>query len=374
MTIQTKLSQIQEREVALAYLCGVNIVAIKKEYGISDSTIRQSILDNRSREWQDPLIEFYRKTNPFKKDINFAHMFLSFQKGIDPPKPTGLIEFWKDDTVYGLVRDHIYQPGIEAVLERTRLNNYSSEKDPYDKLIAKVFGIEDYAEDVVNDLFLTALHNSYKLGDKLSIKDIIIDVSDTIIKKVKEGGLYWSKKKKELVHKVLETLSPREEKIIKMKFGLGEYQHGNTNLEIASEFGVSDSRINQIYQKSIRKLRHPSTSIHLKFFTYLSTDTDAKSYLDIVDVKYEVENWARRNIKEPNPLDSVSQDIRNIKIRDLNGLSVRIRNSLATLNIRTIGDFDGKTETELLKGKNFGRTSLIQLKSILAQLGVMLKQ
>jgi RNA polymerase primary sigma factor len=64
---------------------------------------------------------------------------------------------------------------------------------------------------------------------------------------------------------VLATLSPREEKVLKMRFGIGE-QANHTLEEVGHDFDVTRERIRQIEAKALRKLRHPSRSRHLKSF------------------------------------------------------------------------------------------------------------
>lgn len=69
----------------------------------------------------------------------------------------------------------------------------------------------------------------------------------------------------ELVRRVLSELTPREEKILRLRFGIGEsYEH--TLEEIGRQFFVTRERIRQIEAKAIRKLRHPSKSGCLKQF------------------------------------------------------------------------------------------------------------
>jgi RNA polymerase primary sigma factor len=65
--------------------------------------------------------------------------------------------------------------------------------------------------------------------------------------------------------RVLSTLAPREERVLKMRFGIGE--HGNHTLEeVGQDFEVTRERIRQIEAKALRKLRHPSRSKLLKGF------------------------------------------------------------------------------------------------------------
>lgn len=65
--------------------------------------------------------------------------------------------------------------------------------------------------------------------------------------------------------KVLATLTPREEKVLRMRFGIGEESH-HTLEEVGQDFNVTRERIRQIEAKALRKLRHPSRSGKLKNF------------------------------------------------------------------------------------------------------------
>jgi RNA polymerase primary sigma factor len=65
--------------------------------------------------------------------------------------------------------------------------------------------------------------------------------------------------------KVLATLTPREEKVLRMRFGIGE-KADHTLEEVGQDFEVTRERIRQIEAKALRKLRHPSRSRQLKAF------------------------------------------------------------------------------------------------------------
>jgi RNA polymerase sigma factor RpoD-like protein len=69
----------------------------------------------------------------------------------------------------------------------------------------------------------------------------------------------------EKIHKMLNTLSPKEERILRMRFGLGE-ETPHTLEEVGQMFGVSRERIRQIEAQALRKLKHPSRSNHLRSF------------------------------------------------------------------------------------------------------------
>jgi RNA polymerase primary sigma factor len=69
----------------------------------------------------------------------------------------------------------------------------------------------------------------------------------------------------EQTRKVLATLTPREEKVLRMRFGIGE-KSDHTLEEVGQDFDVTRERIRQIEAKALRKLRHPSRSKRLKAF------------------------------------------------------------------------------------------------------------
>ena len=70
---------------------------------------------------------------------------------------------------------------------------------------------------------------------------------------------------KEQLEDVLSTLTPREKKVLELRFGL-EDGRNRTLEEVGKEFNVTRERIRQIEAKALRKLRHPSRSKRLKDF------------------------------------------------------------------------------------------------------------
>jgi RNA polymerase primary sigma factor len=92
------------------------------------------------------------------------------------------------------------------------------------------------------------------LGDFIEDKSII-SPADAVI----------SMNLAEQTRKVLATLTPREEKVLRMRFGIGE-KSDHTLEEVGQDFEVTRERIRQIEAKALRKLRHPSRSKRLKAF------------------------------------------------------------------------------------------------------------
>jgi RNA polymerase primary sigma factor len=68
---------------------------------------------------------------------------------------------------------------------------------------------------------------------------------------------------KEQIDEVLSTLTPREQRVLRLRFGL-EDGRSRTLEEVGREFNVTRERIRQIEAKALRKLRHPSRSRRLK--------------------------------------------------------------------------------------------------------------
>jgi RNA polymerase primary sigma factor len=92
------------------------------------------------------------------------------------------------------------------------------------------------------------------LGDFLEDKNIL-DPRETVI----------NKNLTEQTRKVLASLTPREERVLRMRFGIGK-NHDHTLEQVGQDFEVTRERIRQIEAKALRKLRHPSRSRRLRAF------------------------------------------------------------------------------------------------------------
>jgi RNA polymerase primary sigma factor len=92
------------------------------------------------------------------------------------------------------------------------------------------------------------------LGDFIEDKSAVSPVENTIDNGLEEQTRY-----------VLKTLTPREEKVLRMRFGIGE-KSDHTLEQVGQDFEVTRERIRQIEAKALRKLRHPSRSKQLRSF------------------------------------------------------------------------------------------------------------
>ena len=79
------------------------------------------------------------------------------------------------------------------------------------------------------------------------------------------GDVAESNMLKEQLIQVLNTLTPREEKVLRLRYGLDD-SHPRTLEEVGKEFNVTRERIRQIEAKALRKLRHPNRLKKLKDF------------------------------------------------------------------------------------------------------------
>ena len=96
----------------------------------------------------------------------------------------------------------------------------------------------------------------------------VCDINEEKIKLCQEsfdviGYTDFDEMLKDEISQVLETLTEREEKVIRLRFGL-EDGKSRTLEEVGQMFGVTRERIRQIEAKALRKLRHPSRSRKLK--------------------------------------------------------------------------------------------------------------
>ncbi|MCX5922407.1 MAG: RNA polymerase sigma factor RpoD [Candidatus Dependentiae bacterium] len=97
-------------------------------------------------------------------------------------------------------------------------------------------------------------------GDDVSIKDFIENENE-----FSPSDAVANNDLKERVREVLKTLTPREEKVLKMRFGI-DVASEHTLEEVGKDFSVTRERIRQIEVKALRKLRHPSRSKKLLTF------------------------------------------------------------------------------------------------------------
>lgn len=141
-----------------------------------------------------------------------------------------------------LVQEYGREPTPEEIAEKMEL--------PLDK-VRKVLKI---AKEPISLETPIGEEEDSHLGDFIEDKSVV-SPSDAVI----------NNNLSEQTRKVLKTLTPREEKVLRMRFGIGE-KSDHTLEEVGQDFEVTRERIRQIEAKALRKLRHPSRSKQLKSF------------------------------------------------------------------------------------------------------------
>jgi RNA polymerase primary sigma factor len=141
-----------------------------------------------------------------------------------------------------LVQEIGREPSPEEIAERMAL--------PLDK-VRKVLKI---AKEPISLETPIGEEEDSHLGDFIEDKGIVSPLEAVIKANLSEQ-----------TSRVLATLTPREEKVLRMRFGIGE-KSDHTLEEVGQDFEVTRERIRQIEAKALRKLRHPSRSKKLKSF------------------------------------------------------------------------------------------------------------
>lgn len=99
------------------------------------------------------------------------------------------------------------------------------------------------------------------LGDFIEDKNAVAPIDAAILTNLRE-----------VTTKILSSLTPREERVLRMRFGIG-MNTDHTLEEVGQQFSVTRERIRQIEAKALRKLRHPSRSKRLRGFSSINNNT-----------------------------------------------------------------------------------------------------
>ena len=135
-------------------------------------------------------------------------------------------------------------------------------RDPTATEIASAMGITEARVAEIQKIAMDPISLETTIGDEedSKISDIIEDENADQPLEITSQTLL-----REQLLSVIETLTPREQKVIRMRYGL-DNQHPRTLEEVGKEFNVTRERIRQIEAKALRKLRHPNRSKKLVDF------------------------------------------------------------------------------------------------------------
>ncbi|KKR96759.1 MAG: RNA polymerase sigma factor [candidate division TM6 bacterium GW2011_GWE2_41_16] len=135
-------------------------------------------------------------------------------------------------------------------------------REPSHAELAEIIGLEEKKIKNIIKISKEPISLETPVGDSddAVIKDLIENENDMSPSEVVAGSNL-----KERVREVLKTLTPREEKVLKMRFGI-DVASEHTLEEVGKDFGVTRERIRQIEVKALKKLRHPTRRTVLQSF------------------------------------------------------------------------------------------------------------
>lgn len=151
---------------------------------------------------------------------------------------------------------------INRLSKTTRTLIQKLGRDPTASEIANAMGITEAKVAEIQKIAMDPISLETTIGDEedSKISDIIEDEHADQPLEITSQTLL-----REQLLSVIETLTPREQKVIRMRYGL-DNQHPRTLEEVGKEFNVTRERIRQIEAKALRKLRHPNRSKKLVDF------------------------------------------------------------------------------------------------------------
>ncbi len=145
---------------------------------------------------------------------------------------------------------------INRLTRTTRMLIQKLGRDPTASEIASAMGITEARVAEIQKIALDPISLETTIGDEedSKISDFIEDDSAQSPLEAASQTLL-----REQLLSIIETLTPREQKVIRMRYGL-DNSHPRTLEEVGKEFNVTRERIRQIEAKALRKLRHPNRS------------------------------------------------------------------------------------------------------------------
>lgn len=279
MATPLKLQQKEQRQVALSYLAGVPLSYIQQQWGISAALIKQNIVVKRSHSWEDPLIEFYRKTESYNRARNAIHLYLAFQgqaEGLLGVELVDITDLRKDRPVYEALESMIFTPKAEQVIKETHLERILAVGKKEESAIEKLSKmLQEEKETYPNALEFIApivyqhLREAYVQPKKVNFQVLYEKVTAEIFGMLNLGlemvqnpqmiayaqGLKEERTRRlhDGIQKVITSLTPQEQKVLRVRFGIETERE--TLEQLGQEFELTRERIRQIEAKALEKLR-----------------------------------------------------------------------------------------------------------------------
>ncbi len=410
-----KWTDREEREIAIAYLCGADKDYIRSTLDVGKGVIWESILNGRLREWKDPLVEFYRYRNIRNRLLNALHFHLAFN-GFSVEN-VRLVDPYRDDGIYSHLENCIYSGIKKDAADRAKLEKYLEPVNGFERLARKWFKLK--VEDIVDPAFSAAVAS--ELEKRPNYKRISEATAREIAKRVKEGHLSIMGKKSTELKNILGSLTSKQWSVISVRYGFKDNKFRDY-VETANKLGINRDEAESYELRAFRmlsdregdliyKIAQLTTDKEIEDFTkkrkipdrrkiavrYLDLSLEARSSLDKYNIKtagnlltYADEEldvyFAPSVVAEIKGalanLPQIESDLRE-RLRDKGilakhiedaGFDMRTCNCLESIGVYTVGDVTRKREEQLLNIQGFGEASLEEVKGILSKKGLSLRK
>ncbi len=273
------LSDKQERDVAIAYLCCAGHDYFRAKWNIAAITVANTILNVRSVDWEDPLLEFYRSRG--RSIPNFAHFYLAYRG--ENVERKELVEPARDGDIYQALCSDIVKPFVEKIAADTGLDCYVEPHTGIEVLLNDIFGTRT-AEKVLTTRFAEMLYLRYLKFEAsrkapspkpyypaFTLGQLTKELRHQVVIAVKHGGLGITPSKNRILERVLGTIPRRDALVLRLYYGI--HGHGTFTLDnIGSLLGLTRERVRQIKEKAILRLKQPARSQELMPIYELSAD------------------------------------------------------------------------------------------------------
>ncbi len=173
-------------------------------------------------------------------------------------------------------------------------------------------------------------------------------------------------------NEVLDTLTPREAEILRLRFGLNGHPIMTLD-QIGEHYSVCRERIRQIEAKALRKLRHPSRSRSIRYLSQMSEKIYCLE-IKLVDLERQLaQALSKTRTTHAGNAPADKPALEDLPIERL-GLSVRALNVLRNLKITSVLQLCDMSERELIMSRYCGRKSFNEIREILGAFGYKLRQ
>lgn len=248
--ILSQLSEPEKEQILSLIDCGITYKVLAEEYGTNVNTIGKIKkaakeagrgFEEHGNDKLSNAVVLYQAT----EDENVREIIGKYV--ISP-----LVDKTKNSQIRGFLGEKRELLDSHTEYVETRLLEYVEEFPPS-------YHEKDYRDDMCRRLAM-AIPEEIEHGERIE------SLKHRPIQRLFGGYIFGRKPElKELSRKILEPLTPREERVLRMRFGIGE-RSDHVLEQIGRDFTVTREKIRQAEAKALRKLRHPSRSKKLKSF------------------------------------------------------------------------------------------------------------